>query len=295
VTTTADPPIRHSIFERIAWTYTLDPTDQRVLQALATFANYKTGRGASPSLETLAERCHVSKRTVKRSTAQLETGGYVTKTPRHLKSTIYDICLGKLAVDMKGTVLGAKNGPQDAPLGATDGPQDDPNEESLGATDGPQGGLLGAKTRTPLGAKTRTLLGATDGPRSYSTYGSSSTYDPPIQDDPPISTSALRAEISDDDENTTPERSSKVRPISGSGSAHRQRRKRLLQKALRTLLAERNGIPWEDFKAVEIALRTFLQERHIGPNDYSLSDFNDAIIECGEGMRSTAGRRFAHA
>lgn len=195
---------RHSLFERIAWTYTLDPTDQRVLQALATFANYKTGRGACPSLETLAERCHVSKRTARRSTAQLVKDRYVIGTQRHLKPTVYDICVNKLAVDMKGTVLGATDGRQEESLGATDGPQDDPDKESLGATDGPQEAVLAAKFGTSLGAKTCTSLGATDGPRSSSTYGSSSTYDPPIRTDPPISTSALRAEFSTGPKNPEP-------------------------------------------------------------------------------------------
>lgn len=294
MTTAADPPIvRHSIFERIAWTNILDPTDQRVLQALATFGNYKTGRKAYASHETLADRCRVHRRTIIRSLKRLENTGYLIAYRRHKQTTVYDIRLHRLAIDMRGTVLSDTAVTQDADPEGILSDRDVTQKGGLSDTDVTQ--------RPILSDKSGQILSDTDVTRSYSTYGSSSTYDPPIQDDPPISTSALCAEFSGDDENPTPE-PPKVRPIAGSGNGHqRRRRKRLLQKALRTLIDDRGHgtgwvIPWEDYKAVELALRTFLRDRHIlNLHDYSQSDFHDAISEVDDAMRATAGRRFAHA
>ena len=87
---------RHSLFERIAWTYTLDPKNRNVLGALATFGSYKTGRECRPSLDKLAARCRIHPRNARKSLAEMVELGYLVEHRRTKLPTVYDICLDKL-------------------------------------------------------------------------------------------------------------------------------------------------------------------------------------------------------
>jgi DNA-binding MarR family transcriptional regulator len=89
---------RPSIEERIAWTSGLRPTDMKVLQALAKFADFETGANAHPSLEKLVAWSELSRATVVRTLDRLETGGWIFATARrHRHPTTYRVCLERLA------------------------------------------------------------------------------------------------------------------------------------------------------------------------------------------------------
>lgn len=90
-----------SIPERIAWTPVGDfrcATDKAVLEGLASFANFKTGKGAHPKPETLAARIGKPLRTVERSLHNLEADKRIKATWRRKKhATHFDICVDRLA------------------------------------------------------------------------------------------------------------------------------------------------------------------------------------------------------
>jgi Helix-turn-helix domain len=266
---------RHSLFERILWTFALDPADRNVLGALAQFGSYKTGRGARPSLETLAERCRVHPRNVRKSLRRMEAAGYLVRHPRTHLSSVYDINLNKLAVDMRGTVEEGVN----APL---DDEEEEPKEEGVnaplrGGREGvyapPKGGANGPESRL------RGALTPSDPPVRT---------DPPVQNDPPVHADPPKVPRrsaptpSENPETTTaPSRGvwngiGQVRQTGAARTIH-ERRTKLIAKVLRTLL-ERRGETWPDHHAVKVALRAELQRREILPNlDYGQAHFDDAI------------------
>jgi len=92
-------PHRASLDERISWTTDFTrATDKAVLQALAFWADYETGANAYPSVEKLAARANMAKRTVERSLHRLIAEGRITARRRHRGATIYGIVLERLAV-----------------------------------------------------------------------------------------------------------------------------------------------------------------------------------------------------
>jgi hypothetical protein len=92
-------PHRASIEERINWsTGFTRPADKVVLGALATWADYESGRNARPGMPELVARADLPKRTVERSLRRLIDERWIAVTRRrHLGYTTYAINLAKLA------------------------------------------------------------------------------------------------------------------------------------------------------------------------------------------------------
>jgi len=91
---------------RIAWTFAINAIDQNVLQAMATFGNYRTGTDIRPSMEALAERCRISPRTARRAIARLTKAGYlIVKRRRPRQPTTYAICMDKLVASLPCKVV----------------------------------------------------------------------------------------------------------------------------------------------------------------------------------------------
>jgi hypothetical protein len=278
---------RHSLFERIALTFTLDPTDRNILLALATFANYKTGRGAYPSLEKLSERCRVHPRNVRKALRRLQAAGYVTRTERTKLPTVYDVCLNKLAIDRKGTVEGGANAPlddepDDEKKGGANAPLDDePDDELEGGANAPSEAVMGGVNAPLEGGQNGFSRGALTPADPPSTYRSSSTYDPPIKEDPPIVPRGFAPTPPTNPETTpAPPRSvwagiGQVRRTGAARTIH-ERRTALIAKVLRTLIAQR--ATWPDHHAVKVALRAELKRQAILADlDYGQAHFDDAI------------------
>jgi hypothetical protein len=93
---------RASIAERIAWTTALRPVDKSVLQALATFADFETGKRAYPGLARMVARANLPRRTVERALQRLERDGWILATRSHRHATMYDINLERLATNYVG-------------------------------------------------------------------------------------------------------------------------------------------------------------------------------------------------
>lgn len=100
---------RPSIAERIAWTSSLRPVDAKVLQALATFADFQTGGGAWPGMAKLMARAVLPKRTIERSLQRLEDEHWITATRRHRRATSYDIRIDRLATNYIGAKVISAN------------------------------------------------------------------------------------------------------------------------------------------------------------------------------------------
>jgi hypothetical protein len=86
-----------SVFERVIWTngFTL-AIDKHVLGTLAKFADFKTGKGARPSVAALAKRAEVKRSTLMRSLRRLEDEGWIRAHRQHRWPTAYDIQIDKL-------------------------------------------------------------------------------------------------------------------------------------------------------------------------------------------------------
>jgi len=174
-----------SVPERITWTTGFRvATDKAVLGFVSTFANFKTGKRADMALETLMQRAQMPRRTLIRSLGRLESDGWIVGRRRHRRPTVYDICVERLATHWTEAKpiesLGATGGTQEAvenfPLSATG--------DRLGATGGTQDGFLSATGGTPS----------------------------PVRTDPQVDPHALRARVSDQDDETTKNPEAKVEP-----------------------------------------------------------------------------------
>jgi len=86
-----------SVFERITWATGFRlAIDKHVLGALSAFANFRTGKGACPTVDALAARAKVPRSTLLRSMARLNADGWIQATRRHRRPTSYDIVVDKL-------------------------------------------------------------------------------------------------------------------------------------------------------------------------------------------------------
>src|SRR5262245_37262365 len=88
-----------SVSTRIAWTNVRKfpkPIDKIVLEALATFANFRTGIRANPRLELLVERSGIPRMSLVRSLRRLEADAWIVAQRRHRCATSYDIVLDRL-------------------------------------------------------------------------------------------------------------------------------------------------------------------------------------------------------
>ena len=83
--------------QKAVWEYGPDdPTQHHVLLALANYAN-DDGGSVFPSLETIAARCRISRRTAARAMKMLAADGWITATRRGPTSNIYTIQVAKLS------------------------------------------------------------------------------------------------------------------------------------------------------------------------------------------------------
>jgi hypothetical protein len=127
-----------SVFERVIWTngFTL-AIDKHVLGTLAKFADFKTGKGARPSVAALAKRAEVKRSTLMRSLRRLEDEGWIRAHRQHRWPTAYDIQIDKLDPHWREAKLVHSLSPTDdtqiADLSPTGGTQ---FTTSLSPTDG---------------------------------------------------------------------------------------------------------------------------------------------------------------
>ena len=114
---------RPSIEERIAWTSGIRPSDRRVLQALAKFADFTTGTNARPNLARLVAWSELSRATVVRALRRLQDDGWIEGVSQHRHATCWRLCLERFAE----TPTRAKPVTRDHRSEAQFEPQTDPN------------------------------------------------------------------------------------------------------------------------------------------------------------------------
>jgi hypothetical protein len=87
-----------SVFERITWATGFRlAIDKHVLGVLSTFANFRTGKGACPSVPALVARAKVTRSTLTRALRRLREDRWVLASYRGRGyQTVYDINLDKL-------------------------------------------------------------------------------------------------------------------------------------------------------------------------------------------------------
>lgn len=148
-----------SVPERITWTTGFQlAVDKHVLGVLSVFADFKTGRGARPSLEKLVARCELARSTVLRALRRLETDGWITVHRRHRRPTVYDINVERL----KAHWIEAKGGTGLSVTGDTQGTRileslsvtDDTQDPVLSVTGDTQEAVLSVTGDTPSPVRT---------------------------------------------------------------------------------------------------------------------------------------------
>jgi hypothetical protein len=138
-----------SIPERIAWTpvdWFHCPTDKAVLEVLATFADFRTGRGRPLSGPKLMACTGMKRRTLYESLARLVAGQWVKRRQVHRHETSFDIQPERLAP----TWIQAQLVVPDKNLSAGYRTQEGQPVENLSAGYRTQAGDLSAVHRTPV-------------------------------------------------------------------------------------------------------------------------------------------------
>jgi hypothetical protein len=128
-----------SVPERITWTTGFRvPIDKHVLGALSTFANFKTGEGARPSISALIARSGLPRSTLRRALQRLEDDHWIVAHRRHRHATTWDICIERLAENWVGAKVVPNLRPTSGPQTASAGTDLRPTGEHLRPTNGPQ-------------------------------------------------------------------------------------------------------------------------------------------------------------
>jgi len=102
-----DPDRRYpSVPERIAWTTGFrSATDKAVLEALSTFADFKTGRGVPVSLKKIVARAKLKRRRVQYALTRLTAERWAVPRRQHRHPTAWDINLDRLATNWVGATV----------------------------------------------------------------------------------------------------------------------------------------------------------------------------------------------